>query len=111
MSEAPPVPEGGRKSKALPTENNEAATGETPAGPGRRGAGRNPKPMQPFLCGARSAHRQAHCVVSLSWGGGGGSPYGTCHPWTAGTRASEVEAGDQAPPSHGNGPKHAGFGL
>ena len=36
-------------------------------------------------------------VVSLSRGGGWGSPYGTCHPWTASTRASEVEAGDQHP--------------
>lgn len=50
-------------------------------------------------------------AASLSWGRGVGSPYGTCLLWTAGTRAPEVEAGDQAPSSHGNGPKSVGLGL
>lgn len=64
-SEAPPVPERGRKSKPLPTENNEAAIGETPAGSGEAGSKRS-KPDPAISIWGHILPRHAHCQLSVS---------------------------------------------
>lgn len=64
-SEAPPVPERGRKSKPLPTENNEAAIGETPAGSGEAGSKRS-KPDPAISIWGHILPRYAHCQLSVS---------------------------------------------